>query len=64
MSAPPTPELAFRLGAEAMRSQIAAWAMTKGLTPVAIDVLNMAPPRFSLPEQTTIEAPKQENQHG
>jgi len=38
------PEVAFRLGAEAMRSHIAAWAMSKGLTPVAIDILNMPPP--------------------
>jgi hypothetical protein len=48
------PEYVFRLGAEAMRSHIAAWAMSKGLTPVAIDVLNMPVQKFSLPEAVTI----------
>jgi hypothetical protein len=58
MSTPPTPEVAFRLGAEAMRTHLAAWAMSKGLVPVAIDILNMPPPPFSIPESFTIEAPK------
>jgi hypothetical protein len=48
------PEFVFRLGAEAMRYHIAAWAESNGLTPVAIDVLNIAPPGFSRPEAMTI----------
>lgn len=48
------PEFAFFSGAEAMRSHIAAWAMSKGLTPVAIDILSMPRPRFSLPEVMTL----------
>lgn len=55
MDRPPTPEFAFRLGAEAMRTKAAAWAMTRGLTPVAIDLLNMDVPAFSLPDTMTLE---------
>ena len=63
MNKPPTPELAFRLGAEAMRTHIAAWAVRKGLAPVAIDILNMAPPKFALPESMVIEVPNANYPH-
>ncbi len=52
---PPTIEEAFGLGAEAMRSRIAATAMAKGDVETAIKVLEIACPKFSLPETFSVE---------
>lgn len=62
MGKPPTPELAFILGAQAMQSKIVAWAMMRGLQPVALDVLQMAIPSFQMPEIQELDGEGQ--QHG
>lgn len=57
---PPTPEEAFRMGAESMRSEIAVRLLTKGGAGaiMAPHVLSMPLPRFQIPEIVVIEEPK------
>jgi len=58
---PPSIEEAFRMGAEAMKSEIAVRLMAKGgaATVIAPLVLSMPLPKFKVPESFVVEGGKQ-----